>query len=404
MGNHIGSATPPQSCIPPAAGGGGERAAVLRMIDANANRACEGLRVLDDVARFTLNDAALAAACKELRHRVRTGVASLGVDPVVLLCSRDTPGDVGPEATRLSGASSETRRGLADVARSAAGRAAESLRSLEEVSKVLRGSGTVAPSGASPGFEAMRYALYELERRLLGRLVPADASRQLRLCVLISESLCVHHRWEDVATMCLEAGADGLQLREKSLSDTELLARARALVSLAARHGSADRARASIIINDRPDIAVLSGADGVHVGQHDLGVRDIRRLFGHTIRVGVSTSCINDARRAIDDGADSCGVGPMYLSTTKNKDRIAGPAYLSEYLASPAGRLPHLAIGGISASNITPLVRAGCRGVAVSSAVCSSADPYAAARELLSLIPSSESLAAEPAEEPSAGR
>lgn len=374
--------------MPPRVWGQGERAASLRILDANANRACEGLRVLDDVARFALDDAPLAASFKDIRHRVRAGVRALGVDPDVLVGCRDTPGDVGPEAARLAAAPSRDRRGLSGVVRAAAGRTAEALRSLEEVAKVVGSAGE--EGGPLASFESMRYRVYELEGVLVLRLISSDPARQLRLCVLITESLCVHHSWLEVASMCVQAGADGLQLREKALDSAELLTRARALVAMAERHQAQGHPRPTIIINDRPDIAVLAGADGVHVGQHDLGVAEIRRLFGHTLRVGVSTSCLDEARRAFDEGADSCGVGPMFVSTTKTKDRLAGPEYLAEFLASHVGRTPHLAIGGISAGNVDQLVRAGCRGVAVSSAVCAHADPRAAVASLLAHLPASE--------------
>lgn len=387
MGNPVGSATPPSSCTEPLARGTGERAAALRILDANANRASEGLRVLDDVARFSLDDAPLASQFKEIRHLIRAAVGVLGVDPSVLVGCRDAPGDVGHESARLAGVPSTRRRGLAGVVRAGAGRTAEALRSLEEIAKLVG-----PPESTAAPFETLRYRVYELERAMLSRLISSDPARQLRLCVLISESLCVHHSWLDVAAMSLRAGADGLQLREKDLDGSALLSRARALVELADRHHAEGHQRPTIVINDRPDIAVLAGADGVHVGQQDLCVRDIRRLFGHTLRVGVSTSCLHDAQRAIDDGADSCGVGPMFPSTTKAKDRIAGAAYLSEYLASPSRSLPHLAIGGITAGNVGQLVRVGCRGVAVSAAVCSHADPTVAVTELLAQIPASESV------------
>ena len=98
--------------------------------------------------------------------------------------------------------------------------------------------------------------------------------------------------------------------------------------------------------------------------------------------VGVSTSCIEQARRAIDDGADYCGVGPMFATTTKHKDVIVGPAYFCEFVAAFA-QTPHLAIGGIGVDNVHELVDAGVRGIAVSSAVCAADDPAHAVHALL---------------------
>lgn len=372
MGNPDPAASPPN----PGPNAGhrhrGAFAAACRIIDANANRAAEGLRVLDDLARFALDQAELAQTCKSLRHDLRQSISKLGIDPVAILSARDTPGDVG---TLLSTGTEHTREGLPSIARSAAGRTAEALRSIEECAKLF---------GSSAGFEAMRYRVYELERGLVAALGPS-ARRQHRVCVLITESRC-RRPWLEVARLCIEAGVDCLQLREKSLDSGELLIRSRALVDLACRTGTPHTSRATIVINDRPDIAVLAGADAVHLGQTDLPVREVRSMFGHAVSIGVSTTNLDEAARALADGADSVGVGPMFATTTKHKPVLAGPAYLKAFLASPAGKLPHLAIGGISAANLPELLAVGCRGIAVSSAVCSATDPGQAAAELVAIM------------------
>ena len=102
--------------------------------------------------------------------------------------------------------------------------------------------------------------------------------------------------------------------------------------------------------------------------------------------IGVSTSTIEEARRAQQDGASYCGVGPMFATATKRKDTIVGPAYLREYVRHEPRLLPHLAIGGITAGNIGELVAAGVRGVAVSSCVCGSDDPASVCRVLIQRI------------------
>jgi thiamine-phosphate pyrophosphorylase len=154
----------------------------------------------------------------------------------------------------------------------------------------------------------------------------------------------------------------------------ELLRRARELVAVC------HAAVACVVINDRPDVALLSGADGVHLGQTDLPCREVRKLVGGQLLIGVSTSRLDEAKQAQADGADYCGVGPMFNTTTKHKDVIVGPAYLHQYVEWNG--LPHLAIGGISAGNVAELVQAGVQGIAVSSAVCAADDPRSAARVL----------------------
>jgi thiamine-phosphate pyrophosphorylase len=183
-------------------------------------------------------------------------------------------------------------------------------------------------------------------------------------------------------------GADCIQLREKEIDARELLERARALVEMVRGLGGTGFHRAAIIINDRPDIALLSGADGVHLGQTDMSVRDARRIVGMEMLIGVSTERIEQARAALADGADYLGVGPMFSTTTKDKPRIAGPAYLREVVSHQPELPACLAIGGINAERVAEL-RANAPGfgerwgVAVSSAVCGAKEPEGVCRALV---------------------
>jgi thiamine-phosphate pyrophosphorylase len=352
-----------------------------RILDANANRAREALRVLEDAARFALDNPALNAQIKTLRHALRAALTQPALDHALRLGARDAENDPGRDTKTPE---ELTRESLHGIAAAAAARLTEALRSLEESAKGLN---------ADPRpFELLRYRAYEAEKKLL-LLLPTGRAPQWRLCILISESLCSIHAggWLAVARACIAAGADCIQLREKELDSRELLHRARALRSLTAH------ARCALIINDRPDIALLSNADGVHLGQSDLSVQDARRLVGFRLLIGISTTNMDQARAATrgggapqSGGADYCGLGPMFPTTTKDKPTIAGPPYLREYLADPlTSQRPHLAIGGITPENIHELVEAGCRGVAVSSAVCCASDPGRACRELLEALQSS---------------
>jgi thiamine-phosphate pyrophosphorylase len=333
-----------------------------RLIDANANRAREGLRVVEDLARFVLNDEGLCAALKGVRHGLGEVLAGLPVDRGALLAWRDTPGDVG---TGLVGAGEGTRAGLPAMCGAAAGRLGEALRVIEEGAKVL-GAGQAAAA-----VEALRYRAYDA-CAAVERALGTGRARQWRLCVLITEAMCAHHRWERVAELAIEGGADCLQLREKGLDGAELASRARTLVDISRPRG------VSVIVNDRADVALAAGADGVHVGQGDMRVRDVRRVAGNALLVGVSTANLDQARAAARDGADYCGLGPMFPSSTKPKASLAGVGYLRAYLADPAcARLPHLAISGIGPENVGELAAAGCRGVAVSSVVCGAGEPGA---------------------------
>lgn len=356
-----------------------------RIIDANANRAREGLRVLEDIARFALDDAKLSAELKSLRHDLRAALDSLPIDKAALLSSRDTEGDVG---TAISTPAEYARTGLRDVALAAASRLTEALRSIEEAAKVFAppskrtsSNPSMVPDRGAAKFESLRYRAYSVEKSLILRLRNTTCP-QWRLCVLITSSLCKHHGWLEVARRAIEGGADCIQLREKNLDGGPLLDAARQLVDLARPRG------VRVIVNDRPDIAILSGADGVHLGQTDLRVADVRSLAGFRLLVGISTGTIEQARAAADTGADYCGVGPMFATTTKDKPVLSGPAYLREYLCDPRTQsIPHLAIGGIAPANIHELAAVGCRGVAVSSVVCGAEDPAEVCRQLVRALP-----------------
>jgi thiamine-phosphate pyrophosphorylase len=338
--------------------------ALLRIIDANCNRTREGLRVVEEHARFALDDAELSASLKQLRHDFESATRSLAARAVVY---RDTPGDVG---TMIATASEKTRGSGADVARANASRAGEALRVVEEYAK------PVDPTCAA-AVEAVRYRFYELERRLNARLRPASRLASVRLMVIVTESVC-HGAWLDAARQALLGGAGCLQLREKSLDGRQLLERARLFVALCREH------QALAVINDRPDIALLSGADGVHVGQGDLPAREARKIVGTDAIVGVSTHSIEDARRAHDDGADYIGVGPVYRSSTKPRDFVVGVEGAKQIVASTD--LPAFAIAGIDAGNANAVMSTGCAGIAVSSAVLTSDDPGRSARELIDAI------------------
>lgn len=327
--------------------------------------------MLEDIARFSRNSADLSARCKHARHSLAEAVAV--VPPADLLAARDTPGDVG---TAISTAAEYRRNSLASVALAAAKRAQEAARSIEEALKLVAPASADAAASPAARVERVRYTLYELERRLLADL-PAPAP-QWRLCVLVTEALC-QLPWQEVIRRAVAGGADCIQLREKSLADGELVRRA----------GEARRlcSGVSLVINDRADVALAVGADGVHVGQDDLPVAAVRAAAGvRPLLVGVSTHDEGELQAAVLAGADSVGVGAMFATSTKVRE-VSGPAYLRRAVARlaevPGGPLPHLAIGGITPENIHLLAECGCLGVAVSGVVCQADKPDEVCRRLL---------------------
>ena len=167
-------------------------------------------------------------------------------------------------------------------------------------------------------------------------------------------------------------GVDAIQVRDKSADDRTLLEFARAVRSLGI----------CVIVNDRVDIALASGADGVHLGAADLPVAAARRL-APGLMIGATCRSRDDAVAARDAGASYVGVGPVFESTTKTD--LPSPLGLSG-LAAVGGALPMIAIAGITAARVPAVLSAGAHGVAVVAAVSEAPDPPAAAREFASAL------------------
>jgi thiamine-phosphate pyrophosphorylase len=334
---------------------------VYRILDANANRAREALRGIEDFARFALDDAALSAAAKQMRSRLQETLARLPAE--ALLASRDTPGDVG---TQITTPTEGRRADAATVAAAACKRLTEALRTLEEYAKTVS-------AAAAEDFQKLRYEAYTLEQRLARRHSVAERFRKVRLYVLLTAGLCRGDPLA-VARAVIEGGADCIQLREKDMPDAKRLDLAAELRQLTLGAG------VLLIINDRPDIAAAVGADGVHLGQQDLPVHAARRVLPGWSIVGKSTHNLSQLRAAADEGPDYIAVGPMFPTATKDAGPVASPPYLRQALTETT--VPLVAIGGITPANVAALIEAGAERVAVCSAIISAEDPAAAARQI----------------------
>lgn len=343
-----------------------ETLAAARAIDANLNRSREALRVLDDHARFVLNDAALSQVLKSLRHKLTS--ASERLPQSTLLAARDTPGDVG---TTLTATGEYVRHSPASVAVANLKRLQESLRSLEEFGKILSAE-------FARDVEAIRYESYTLETAILRRAgLPAKLAAA-RLYLLLTGAKCAASLDWTVAEAAA-GGVEVVQLREKTLPDRELLARAIQMRKWTRAAG------VLFVVNDRPDIARLCDADGVHLGQDDLSVAAARRIVGAEMLIGVSTHDLAQVRRAVLDGADYLGIGPVFPSETKDFTRFPGLAFVREAVAETS--LPAFALGGISLANIGAVTAAGGNRIAVSAAIATADDPRAVAQALRARLP-----------------
>ena len=348
-----------------------ELAAVRRLLDANLDRAREGLRVLEDWARFGLERADLVARTKDLRQRLG------GLHREAYKRARHTATD--PAAGMAHPAQHQRLRPEQVVAANAA-RVQEALRVLEEFGRPL--DPQLAAEAA-----AIRYSLYDLELELLqAGGAASERRRRLQAAHLYLVTSPVPEL-ERVVAAALAGGVRLVQYRAKEgssgadgapLTDDERLRQAHSLRQLCARH------QALFLVNDRIDLALAVDADGVHLGQGDLPPAVARRLLGPDRLIGRSTHALEQLRQAQADGCDYAGVGPVQATPTKPGREPVGLAYVRQATAESA--IPCFAIGGISVGSVPAVRQAGASRVAVVRAITEAPDPAAASRQLLAAL------------------
>ena len=167
--------------------------------------------------------------------------------------------------------------------------------------------------------------------------------------------------FEEMTLRILHAGLRWVQYRDKKRSRREIYEESIRLI------GIANKFDAPLIVNDHPDIALAADAAGVHLGQDDLPLKEARKIMGKSKIIGVSTHTIEQAGDADRDGADYIGFGPVFHTTTKDAGRPKGIEMLREVKRQV--RIPVVAIGGITAENIGPVLETGADAVAISSAL-----------------------------------
>lgn len=198
------------------------------------------------------------------------------------------------------------------------------------------------------------------------------------LYVVLDRTVARGRNLDDLLGAVIDGGCRMVQLREKEWPSGRLLPVAEQLLLRARRAG------VTFIVNDRVDLAVAIGADGVHLGQDDLPARVARPLLRRGMVLGVSTHSVAQAHVARDDGADYIAVGSMFATATKPDFELVGPSLVRRL--RPDIQVPVVGIGGITPDNVGEVIRAGADGVAVISAVCAAPDPTAATRRLLEAI------------------
>ncbi len=337
-----------------------------RVLDANANRAAEGLRTIEDHARLVSEDEVAVGWIKSLRDQLSQTLRK--VNRYSRLTARSTDSDAGTDITSTG---ESQRKSQEDIVSAAAERVTQALRQLEEYSKFL-------DEEVSSDFKQLRYKAYDILARLELRLArPADTLNAAHVYVLIDCSKPLSefgHYLNELA----EAGVDWFQLRDKMADGGQLLQYARTAQAALAETAS------KLIINDRVDVALACKAAGVHLGQEDLSMADARRLVGNSMLIGISTHSVEQAIEAEQAGADYIGCGPTFPSTTKQFSEFVGPEMIRR--VHQAVGLPVFAIGGIDASNIELLAETGCRRVALAGAVHNAANPASQVTDIKSVL------------------
>jgi len=322
---------------------------VYRIIDANINRISEGLRVLEDLARFYYQEAHLTEQIKMIRHRVRKTVNGLYLN---FLNARDSENDPGLDISRKSNL--DNKNNLKELIVGNFKRIQEGLRVIEENLKVI------GQYELSKVYESCRYDIYTIEKIYLLKFIRLFKKHLLNtdLYCITAEEYSLGRSNIEVVQAMIDAGVKIIQYREKDKKMLDKYKECQKIRELTRQAG------VTFIINDDVDLALLVGADGIHIGQEDLPMEKVRELVGEEMIIGLSTHSPSQAQDAVAKGADYIGVGPIFKTYTK-KDVCdpVGFEYL-EYVVQNID-IPFVAIGGIKQHNVAEVVKRGATCVAM---------------------------------------
>ena len=334
-----------------------------RIIDANLNRACEALRVLEEIARFLVEDKNISADLKNIRHTLNS---LQDADYAELLLARDTEGDIGASIKNP-----DKRSGIETIFKANIKRLQQALRVLAEY----------CPENFDM-LENLRYKSYTLEKNMWDKLKEKYNKFMLEdkklYLVTNSDKFESEDLFLDAVASALKGGVDILQLREKNMPANKIIELGKKVKLLCAEYG------ATFIVNDRVDIAYVLDADGVHLGQDDMDIESARKILGNNAIIGISTHAPEQAQKAVNDGADYIGMGPVFTTPTKPGRQSVGLEYVK--WVSENIKIPAFAIGGIDLDNVQDVVNAGAKKIAVVRAIINSDNPEKAAQEFLKVL------------------
>ncbi len=323
---------------------------ISQIIDANLDRAREGLRVLEDWARFGLGN-------KDFVIRIKNFRQTLGKNHLeIYKISRN---HIEDKCKGLSHFEQIKRKSPSKIISSNSARVQEALRVIEEFSRDHNNKLSKIAS-------EIRYEIYTLEIELL------NFNNRKRAELIISENnlySITDHRENllEIIEKILLGGVKIIQHRYKKGNDKDHLKEAIKINNLCKKYNSL------FIVNDRIDIALASNADGVHLGQDDFDIKTARKLLGSSKIIGVSANNSTDINKAVKDGCDYIGVGPVFSTLTKKGKKPLGVEKIKALIKDI--NIPCFAIGGINQLNISSLKNHGISKVAIVSGLLNSEDP-----------------------------
>ncbi|HDS08763.1 MAG TPA: thiamine phosphate synthase [Firmicutes bacterium] len=337
-----------------------------QILDANLNRVTEGVRVIEEISRFLFEDKKTTIKLKQFRHSLVNLYKKLPGSEI-FIHSRNVNSDPGKDINEKS---EYSRENLISLLLSNSGRVKESLRVLEEFTKLL-------DKNISSGFKSKRFKFYEIEKDILKRttikkidfLIPC-------LYPIIDAAFCKDLK--KTAEILNSSDIIITQLRVKEKPDIEFFHAAETLKKYL-------NPKITFLINNRFDIALAVEADGVHVGQTDLPFNIIKERLEPGKVIGVSVNTLKEAQSAFKQGADYLGFGPIYHTSTKlDAGKIKTLGLLKKLTDSSSA--PVAAIGGITPENTLPLLLNGTKLIAVISSVFNNPAPAKVLKSFNSII------------------
>ena len=326
---------------------------LYRAVDANINRVCEGIRVLEDISRFHFENTYTTKKLREFRHEVRKTFSSNE-----LIYSRDSSGDVGRKISEVS--TLDKKNTVDDIIKSNFKRAQEGLRTIEEILKIL-GNYEIGKK-----YEKLRFKSYELEKEMIKRKFIFKDS----IYAILGEDFSNGKDNITVTKELVKNGIKVIQYREKNRDKNYKINQCLEIKKIL------QGTDVTFIVNDDIDIALAANADGVHLGQEDLKPVVVRNLNPNFI-IGLSTHNKKQALEALElyysNVIDYIGVGPMFdTNTKKNIEKSDGLNYLK--WVSENINMPSVAIGGIKEENIKSVIENGGNCVAMISELVGASD------------------------------